>query len=458
MNIVILSGSPKGEQSVTLQYACYIQKHFPDVSYEIVHVGHDIKKIQNDNSFFQSIMDKVQKADGVIWLFPVYFYLVPCQLKQFIELIYEQKQEQVFLDKYATAITTSVHFFDHTAHNYIRSVSEDLRMKYVDGLSMDMYDLLRSGQRSTILQFARSFFRFISEKMPTGQVFMPLSCNLPTYTPENVAEQSKNMDKKVLVLTDEYDHTSASNLTNMIDVLQKLLPVKAEIINISEVDIKGGCLSCYQCVYDNTCAYRDGFAALFNTKVRSADVIIFAGRIKDRFLSARWKMFLDRTFFRGHCPVFKGKQIAYLISGPLRQLPNLREVLEGIQQNEGAALAGIVTDEYDNSAYVTSLLANLARQITLGWQENRIKPGTFLAEGGRLIFRDVVYKMSWFFYADFVFYKKHKLLQYPNTKIMRPIKHFMMRLLLRIPRVRKTLYGQSVPKMLEEYQKVVKNY
>jgi hypothetical protein len=29
MKIVVLNGSPKGEDSITLQYVAYIQKHFP---------------------------------------------------------------------------------------------------------------------------------------------------------------------------------------------------------------------------------------------------------------------------------------------------------------------------------------------------------------------------------------------------------------------------------------------
>ena len=38
--------------------------------------------------------------------------------KRFIELIFERHQEQVFAGKYTASLSTSIHFYDHTTHNY----------------------------------------------------------------------------------------------------------------------------------------------------------------------------------------------------------------------------------------------------------------------------------------------------------------------------------------------------
>ncbi len=77
-----------------------------------------------------------------------------------------------------------------------------------------------------------------------------------------------------------------------------------EVLNLNDVDIKGGCLGCIKCGYDNTCAYegKDGFMEFFNTKVKSADVLVLAGTVQDRYLSSRWKLYFDRSFFNGHAP------------------------------------------------------------------------------------------------------------------------------------------------------------
>ena len=71
-----------------------------------------------------AILGKIKDADGIVWSFPLYHYLVPSQLMRFIEIVSERKPGEAFLGKYATALTTSVHFYDHIAHNYINAVSE----------------------------------------------------------------------------------------------------------------------------------------------------------------------------------------------------------------------------------------------------------------------------------------------------------------------------------------------
>jgi len=60
-------------------------------------------------------------------------------------------------------------------------------------------------------------------------------------------------------------------------------------------------------------------------QVRTADVIVFAGTVADRQLSWKWRQFFDRSFFNTHTPSLAGKQIAFLVAGPLSQLPDMRE-------------------------------------------------------------------------------------------------------------------------------------
>ena len=66
MKIVVLNGSPKGEGSITLQYVVYIQKHFPQHDFKIIHVSRHIKKIESDLKTFQEIVDEIRSSDGVL--------------------------------------------------------------------------------------------------------------------------------------------------------------------------------------------------------------------------------------------------------------------------------------------------------------------------------------------------------------------------------------------------------
>ena len=59
MKITIISGSPKGEKSVTLQYLLYIQKHYPQYTYETFHVGQSIRSIEKNKPKFDEIIDAI---------------------------------------------------------------------------------------------------------------------------------------------------------------------------------------------------------------------------------------------------------------------------------------------------------------------------------------------------------------------------------------------------------------
>jgi hypothetical protein len=42
VKIVVLNGSPKGEQSITLHYVKFLQQKFPDLQFRIFHVSQQI--------------------------------------------------------------------------------------------------------------------------------------------------------------------------------------------------------------------------------------------------------------------------------------------------------------------------------------------------------------------------------------------------------------------------------
>ena len=414
MKITVLSGSPKGELSVTLQYVNFIKKKFPEHEFSVHHVGHAIKRIEKDADFFNSIIDGIRGSDAVLWAVPLYVFLVPSQCKRFIELVWERGAESAFAGKYAGVITTSIHFFDHTAHNYLRAISEDLGMKFAGAYSPDMFDIMKEGERARLIAFAGELLRTIESGRPVTREFAPLLPGDFVYRPSGAAAAVDVSGKKLLVLADA---GGSGNLGAMVDRFAGSFGEGVEVVDISSLDVRGGCLGCIKCGFDYRCAYEgaDGYIDFYNEKVKTADVIVFCGEIRDRYLSARWKQFFDRAFFNTHTPTLTGKQMAFIISGPLRQIPNLREILSAFTEWQQANLVDIITDEDADSATIDALLSDIAGRVVRSALEDYVKPVGFLGVGGMKIFRDDIWgRLRFAFQADHRFYEANGLYDFPQ--------------------------------------------
>lgn len=137
MNILVLNASPKGVNSTTVHTALYLQALHPEHTFTFVPVGQRIKSYEKD---FAPLRVELEKADLLLFCYPVYTFIAPYQLHRLIELI---KEDGVDLSgKFASQITTSKHFYDVTAHRYVEENCVDLGLKVVRGLSADMDDLL----------------------------------------------------------------------------------------------------------------------------------------------------------------------------------------------------------------------------------------------------------------------------------------------------------------------------
>ncbi|MCU0845504.1 MAG: NAD(P)H-dependent oxidoreductase [Spirochaetes bacterium] len=414
MRITVLCGSPKGELSVTLQYVNFIRKKFPEHEFGVHHIGQSIKRIEKDASLFGMIIDEVRGSEAVLWAVPLYVLLVPSQCKRFIELVWERGGEGAFAGKYAGVITTSIHFFDHTAHNYLRAVSEDLGMKFAGAYSPDMFDIMKESERARLLAFAGEMLKAIESRRPVTREFAPLVIGDFSYTPAPAPASVDVSGKKVLVLA---DGAVTGNLGAMVGRLSGSFAGEVDVVDIAGLDIRGGCLGCIKCGFDYHCAYEkaDGYIDFYNDTVKTADIIVFCGEIRDRYLSARWKQFFDRAFFNTHTPTLMGKQMAFVLSGPLRQIPNLREILSAFTEWQQANLVDIITDEDADSATIDALLSGLAARLIGSALLGYIKPVGFLGVGGMKIFRDDIWgRLHFAFQADHRFYEANGLYDFPQ--------------------------------------------
>lgn len=417
MKITVLNGSPKGDLSVTMQYVRFMEKKNEGHEFRYHNISQRIGKIESDEAAFKEIIDEIEGSDLVIWGVPLYVCLVPSQYKRFIELIWERGVEDKFLGKYAAVITTSIHFFDNTAHNYMRGICEDLGMKFAGSFSPDMYDIMQEEGRNQAVSFARNILNTVETKAVTSRAFVKPDYNMKRYMPSPAGPVTDIAGKRILILSDRT--YSGDNISAMIGRLNENFSGDAEVMSISDVDIKGGCLGCCECGFDYRCVYtgKDEFIDFYNEKLKKADIIIFAGEIKDRYLSSKWKQLFDRAFFNTHTPTLKGKQFGLLISGPLTMIPNLREILNAYFQWQGANLVDIITDEHSPDE-IDSLIDSMARKLVEYSGEGYIQPPTFLGVGGMKVFRDDIWgRLRFVFQADHKYYEDNGIYDFPQDDL-----------------------------------------
>ena len=247
----------------------------------------------------------------------------------------------------------------------------------------------------------------------------------------------------------------------MIDKFTASFSTAIEVVNLQDLNIKGGCLGCLKCGYNYECAYtdKDDFISFYNSKLKTADIIVFAGTIKYRYLSYAWKRFLDRAFFNTHTPMLSDKQIGFIISGPLTQIPNLRQILESYVQFQGANLVGFVTDEYDSNIEIDKQLYAFSHNLIKFSMANYKKPFNFLGIAGMKLFRDEVWgNLRFPFVADHKAYKALNIYDFPQRNYKARIKNLILILMCKIPKVRKEIYSEQIkPTMIIPLKKIVED-
>ncbi|MEI6839934.1 MAG: NAD(P)H-dependent oxidoreductase [Methanomicrobiales archaeon] len=453
MKIVVLNGSPKGDISVTMQYVAYIRKKFPQHSYEILNVAHELRKIENDTALWNRTLDSIRSADIILWAFPLYYLVVCSQYKRFIELIFDRKAQDAFSGTYAASLSTSVHFFDHTAHAYIHAISDDLGMNYLGFYSAEMRDLLLEEERKRLEKFTALLLANVQEKTPVQRENATLVWPAHVYVPGTAQKTLNQGSKRVVILTDS--DGSSPNLLAMTDRIRNNFSGSAEVINLHDVNIKGGCLGCCQCGYDNTCVYTDGYVDFFKNKLVPADIIIMAGSVRDRYLSSTWKLFFDRSFFKGHTPNLEGKQIGFVIAGPLHQVPHLKEALTAWADN-GRCYAQFVTDEVTGAGELDGLLDAMAGRLVQAAETGYIPPRTFYAVGGHKIFRDSIYGgLRLAFQADYRYYQERGMFDFPQADWKTRLFNAILIPLTRIPGFRKKVFADMKHHMIEPFKAVL---
>jgi multimeric flavodoxin WrbA len=452
MNILVIAGSPKGETSVTRQYVNYLSKQFREHDWNIIDVAYAIRKFENSPTAFAEVVEQARRADFVLWAFPVYIMLVPAGYKRFIELVHERGGASAFAGKYAASLSTSIHFHDNCAHDYIRAVSEDLNMRFLGAHSPEMHDLLEESGRRQLVAFGRDIFQCASGGSEPQRRFSPLPAAGRDYRPAAVKAAISLQGRRLVILHD--GATEQDNLQRMIERLRGGLSGDIATVNLRDLDIKGNCLGCLRCAAENRCAYegKDGFIAFYENVLKRADILVFAGAVVDRHLSSLWRRFFERSFYNTHRPSFAGRQIAFLIAGPVSRLANLQEVLSGYAQWQEANLVDILSDEEENPLLLDRQIDSLASRLVNASVEGCMRPLDFHGVGGRKIFRDHIYgPLRPVFIADHRYYARTGYYDFPTRDWGRRSLHAVLGFLFRIGWLRRSFEKRMKKGMVQPF-------
>lgn len=422
MNILVIVGSPKGKDSITLHTCLYLEKHFPELHFDFIYPGQRIKALEKD---FSPALDAIRKADVLLFCYPVYTFLVPYQLHRFIELMKASGED--FSGKAATQVTTSKHFYDITAHRFVRDNCADMGLCFLDGLSADMDDILKDSGRKQ----ARDWMNFVRWQMGSSG------------SPE------RSNDRKAVVVADL--EPGDARLKEMVDRFVAVFPYPCDVINIREFPFQGGCLSCFSCAATGKCVYKDGFDDFLRNTIHKHDAIIYAFRIQDHSMGSRFKLYDDRQFCNGHRTVTMGTPFGYLVEGAYSKEENLRLLLEARAQVGGNFLAGVATDEGDLETAINQLSATLAYAM----ETRYTPPQNFLGVGGMKIFRDLIYMMRGLMRADHRFFQSHGQYDFPQKQWKTSWKMYLVGWLMRNKKLKAKAGSKFTEGMVGPYRKAI---
>lgn len=439
MKICVLSGSPKGKNSITFQTVLFLQKKFPCDTFETIHVGARIKALEKDMT---PALDAIRGADMLLFCYPVYTFIVPYQLHRFMELMKESGED--LSGKFAAQISTSKHFYDVTAHSFIRENCGDLKLKYLGGLSADMEDLLKpKGQQEAI-----AFWNLMHFRAQNG-IFSPIpetqESALPAYVPSGKTS-NKTPGKDVVIVANLRE--GDTELAAMIEDFRGQYPHESRVVNLNDYPFRGGCLGCFHCAVSGKCVYTDGFDDFLRKEIQGGSAIVYAFTVQDHSMGSRMKLYDDRQFCNGHRTVTSGMPMGYIVRGDLSREPNLNMIIQGRADVGGNFLAGVASD----AAGITAL----AKELNYALENRLTQPATFLGIGGMKIFRDLIYTMQGMMKADHKYYKAHGIYDFPQKQVGTILKMKLVGALLSNPKVMEKAGSKMTEGMLMPYTKLFK--
>ena len=447
MKILVINGSPKGNNSITLQTLLFLEKLFIEHQFTFLNVGQKIKHYEKN---FDEIKEELENTDIIIFAYPVYTFLVPYQLYRFIELLKENNVN--IKNKFATQVSTSKHFYDITAHKFVEENCLDLGLKYIKGLSADMEDLIEKKGQDDAINFFNYLIFCAENNLNIKENANNKKIEKIVYKRKTEDNGANNKEKDILILTNCSDKDES--LRNMIEDFKSIFPYKTREINIRDYKFHGGCLGCFGCAITGKCVYKDGFDDFLRKDIQTADAIIYAFSIENHYTYSSFKLYEDRQFCNGHRMVTEGMPVGYIISGDYDKEYNLQTLVEARCEVGGNFLTHVAND-CNRDAY--DELLKLSSIMKYAIDNKCTRPKNFYGVGGMKIFRDLIYVMQGLMKEDHKYYKKHNVYDFPQKQRMKMLQIKLVGALISIPSMQSKMKNKMNEYILMPYKKIIDN-
>lgn len=449
MKILVLNGSPRGEMGVTYHHILFLEKHYKELSFEYIHIGKMIKTYSEDK--LGLLIEKMAACDCVLWAYPVYTLSVPHQLMVFMNRLQNHEKKKLLQDVKTVQMSTSKHFYDITAYNYMKIQMEDLKMNHLEGLMADMDEMLSQEGRYRMIGFMDKLIDQLKWEFSYPIHDKALN-DLYEFSYNPVAEPDKEKSK-ILVVYNGLDYSQT--LKYMINAFENLSSYQVHRLDLSNINIHGGCLGCIKCTFIGHCVYRDEFEEMYQDKILSADVLIYASDIKNHYLHDDFKLIDDRAFYNGHRVNTGIKAVGYLLTGHYKEEDNLRHILEAKAHVGHMTYIEPVTNEQVD---VLGQIKRMCHEVDYFMDKQPIAKTSFYGVGGMKVFRDLIYNMRGLMIQDHIYYKKNNLYDFPKKHYL---KNFFMKyglLYIKSPKRFKKFAPKLNTYILNRYRKIIDKF
>ena len=265
MKICVLSCSPKGENSLGLQSAKFLQQFYPDDVFDI-HFTSTVK-------CSDEVVNSACEADLVMILSSIFHLNIHGQMMSMLDELAAKLKAKLGDDinkKYFTYVTSSNFIYDIGAHKYVKHWARSEKLNFLRLLSLKDDSLLTEKGREELYRWF-AYTKETIEYLRSGA------------TPK-VTEK-----RKVSILNDLLPEASVRRVAD----LYEARGCEVDIVNLSEYEIKP-CNACFACYSNRVCCMKDDMEKLIDRLGTNTDLMINMGTLRYGMLSQKYKFFTDR--------------------------------------------------------------------------------------------------------------------------------------------------------------------
>lgn len=380
MKICVLSCSPKGENSLGLQSAKFLQQFYPDDVFDI----HFTTKLDCPDE----VVDAAADADLILILSSIFHLNVHGQMMSMLDQLSAKLKAKLgdgIDKKYFAYMTSSNFLYDIGAHKYVTHWARSEKLNFLRLLSLKDESLLTEQGREELYRWF-AYTKDTIELLRNGGV-------------PQVTEK-----RKVSILNDHLPEASV----NRVKSLYEERGCEVDVVNLSEYDVKP-CNACFACYSNRTCCMKDDVPAIADRLGTNTDLMLTMGTLKRGMLSQKFKFWTDRhvQFGRaGTSDEFVRMTLVESDEEPLERQQSMtefaqwEEAINGIGRDYGAGTYFMRTgdEEIDITRYVDDTILIMNNEL--------VGPRNVFSECLNTRFAELAHLLQFMVPLDYAHFKK----------------------------------------------------